>query len=400
MKSQRPLIFIFITLLIDVTGFGIIIPVIPRLIMTLTGGTLGEASVYGGWLLFAYAFFQFIFSPILGGLSDQFGRRPVLLFALLGFGIDYLLTAWAPTIGWLFLGRIIAGITGSSFTAASAFIADVSTPEKRAQNFGLIGAAFGLGFILGPMIGGVLGEIDIKMPFYAAACLAFLNAIYGFVVLPESLAPENRRPFDIRRANPIGTLTQLKKYPVIMGLIFSLVCVYLAAHATQSTWAYFTIEKFKWSEAEVGYSLGFVGMMIALVQGVIIRPVSRKFGHVKSLFIGLSFNMIGFVLIALVPNGLLLYVVLVPYALGGIAGPSLQGIMTGEVGPNQQGELQGGLTSLISVTSIFGPLLMTSIFGYFTMPQTPYYLPSAPFYLGALLAGLSLLFAYRSLSVK
>jgi len=390
--------FIFITVLIDVIGLGIIIPVLPTLITELTGGSISDASIYGGWLMFAYAFMQFLFAPILGGISDKVGRRPVLLFSLFGFALDYLLMALAPTIFWLFIGRILAGITGASYTTASAYIADTSAPEDRAKNFGMLGAAFGLGFIVGPVLGGVLGEYGSRIPFYAAGAITLVNWLYGFFVLPESLAEENRRSFSWKRANPIGTLLQLKRYPIVVGLILPLVFLYTAAHATQSTWAYFTVEKFDWSEKDVGYSLGFVGLLIALVQGVIIGPTVKKIGQLKAVYIGLAFNALGFVLIALATEGWMIYALLVPYALGGLAGPSLQGIMSNSVPGNEQGELQGGLTSLISVTSIFGPLLMTSIFGYFTDIDAPYYVPSAPFYLGAVLAILSVIFAYRTLS--
>lgn len=287
MSARKPaLSFIFITLLIDVIGFGIIIPVIPKLIMELTGGGMSDASVYGGWLMFSFAAMQFIFSPIFGGLSDQYGRRPVILISLFGFGLDYILVALAPNIGWLFLGRIFAGITGASFTTASAYIADVSTPEKRAQNFGMIGAAFGLGFIIGPVIGGLLGQFGSRVPFYAAAGITFINWLYGYFVLPESLSKENRRPFDWKRANPIGSLMHLRKYPVISGLVVSLVCIYIAAHSVQSTWSYFTMEKLKWDESMVGYSLGVVGILVALVQGFLIRYTTPLFGPKKSVYIG------------------------------------------------------------------------------------------------------------------
>ncbi|MEQ8546886.1 MAG: TCR/Tet family MFS transporter [Cyclobacteriaceae bacterium] len=390
--------FIFITVLIDVIGLGIIIPVLPTLITELTGGSISDASIYGGWLMFAYAFMQFLFAPILGGISDKVGRRPVLLFSLFGFALDYLLMALAPTIFWLFIGRILSGIAGASYTTASAYIADTSAPEDRAKNFGMLGAAFGLGFIVGPVLGGILGEYGSRIPFYAAGAITLVNWLYGFFVLPESLAQENRRSYSWKRANPIGTLLQLKRYPIVVGLVLPLIFLYTAAHATQSTWAYFTVEKFDWSEKDVGYSLGFVGLLIALVQGVIIGPTVKKIGQLQAVYIGLAFNALGFVLIALATEGWMIYALLVPYALGGLAGPSLQGIMSNSVPSNEQGELQGGLTSLISVTSIFGPLLMTSIFGYFTDVDNPYYVPSAPFYLGAVLAILSVIFAYRTLS--
>ena len=398
MTARKPaLSFIFITLLIDVIGFGIIIPVIPKLIMELTGGGMSDASVYGGWLMFAFAAMQFIFSPILGGLSDQFGRRPVILISLFGFGLDYILVALAPSIGWLFIGRIFAGITGGSFTAASAYIADVSTPEKRAQNFGMIGAAFGLGFIIGPVIGGVLGQYGARVPFFAAAGVTLLNWLYGYFVLPESLSKENRRPFDWKRANPIGSLMHLRKYPVISGLVISLVCIYVAAHAVQSTWSYFTMEKLKWDEAMVGYSLGVVGILVSLVQGLLIRYTTPLFGPKKSVYIGLALYTFGLILFAFASQSWLMFVFLVPYCLGGVAGPALQALMSNQVPANEQGELQGALTSLISVTSIVGPPLMTGLFAFYTKPSALVYFPGAPFLAGAVFMLVSLIMAMRTL---
>ncbi|MBP9187712.1 MAG: TCR/Tet family MFS transporter [Bacteroidia bacterium] len=398
MTARKPALgFIFVTLLIDVIGFGIIIPVVPKLIMELTGGGMSEASVYGGWLMFAFAAMQFIFSPIFGGLSDKYGRRPVILLSLLGFGLDYILVALAPTIGWLFVGRILAGITGASFTTASAYIADVSTPEKRAQNFGIIGAAFGLGFIIGPVIGGLLGQYGSRVPFYAAAAVTLLNFLYGYFVLPESLSKENRRPFDWKRANPIGSLMHLRKYPVISGLVVSLVCIYIAAHSVQSTWSYFTMEKFKWDEKMVGYSLGVVGILVAFVQGFLIRYTTPLFGPKKSVYIGLALYTIGLALFAFANQSWLMFAFLVPYCLGGVAGPALQGLMSNQVPANEQGELQGALTSLISVTSIIGPPLMTNLFSRYTAPSTAIYFPGAPFLAGAIFMLVSLIFAMRTL---
>jgi len=398
MSKRTPAIgFIFITLLIDVTGFGIIIPVIPALLKELIGGDLSQAAVYGGWLLFAYAIVQFFFSPVIGNLSDQYGRRPILLFSLLGFGIDYLLTAFAPTIGWLFLGRILAGITGASMTTATAYIADVSPPEKRAQNFGLVGAAFGLGFIIGPVIGGLLGQFGPRAPFIAAAILAFINCLYGYFILPESLAPENRRKFEWKRANPVGSLLHIQKYPVILGLVGSLVLLYIAAHATQSTWSYFTMERFGWNEAWVGISLGAVGIMVAIVQGGLIRVINPWLGQKRSVYAGLILYAVGFFLFAFATKGWMMFAFLVPYCLGGIAGPALQGIISGQVPANEQGELQGTLTSLISLTSIIGPPLMTNLFAYYTSDKAPFYFPGAAFFAAALLTIISVLLAMRSL---
>jgi DHA1 family tetracycline resistance protein-like MFS transporter len=400
-EAKNPALgFIFITLLIDVTGFGIIIPVIPKLISSMIGGTLSDAAIYGGLLMFAYSVVQFLAAPIFGALSDQYGRRPVLLISLFGFAVDYLLLALAPNIFWLFVGRIIAGITGASFTTATAYIADISSPEKRAQNFGMIGAAFGIGFIVGPVIGGLLGQYGERIPFYAAAILTMLNFLYGYFILPESLAKENRRKFDWKRANPIGALSHLKKYPLIMGLVVSFMLIYIAGHAAQSTWTYYTMEKFKWNEAWVGYSLGMVGLMVGIVQGVLIRFINPKLGTNRSIYLGLFLYVVGFILFAFATKGWMMFVFLVPYCLGGIAGPSIQSTISNQVPPNEQGELQGTLTSLISLTSIIGPPLMTNLFAYFTSKSAPVYFPGAPFLMGSILTVFSLLFAYRSLSKK
>ena len=400
MASQRKaaLGFIFVTLLIDVIGFGIIIPVIPKLISQLINGDLSSASRYGGWLMFSFSVMQFLFSPVLGNLSDQYGRRPVLLISLFGFALDYLFVAFAPSLAWLFVGRIVAGITGASMTTASAYIADISTPDKRAQNFGMIGAAFGLGFIIGPVIGGVLGQYGPKVPFLAAAGLTLVNWLYGYFILPESLSPENRRKFSWKRANPIGSLLLLKRYPVITGLVSCMVFIYIGAHATQSTWSYYTMEKFKWNEAWVGYSLGAIGLLVAIVQGVLIRYINPRLGAKRSVYYGLALYTIGFILFALATKGWMMFAFLVPYCLGGIVGPALQSIISGQVPGNEQGELQGALTSLISITSIIGPPLMSNLFAYFTADAAPVYFPGAPFLMGAVLTLVSLLLALRSLA--
>ncbi len=389
--------FIFITLLIDVTGLGLIIPVLPKLIEQLVHGGISEASKWGGWLTFAYAIVQFLFAPVLGNLSDKFGRRPILLLSLTGFGIDYIFLALAPTIGWLIVGRVIAGITGASMTTATAYIADISTNENRAQNFGMIGAAFGLGFIIGPVMGGILGEYGARLPFVVAAILSLLNALYGFFILPESLSRENRRPFDWKRANPLGSLLRLKNYPSIGGLIGSLILVYLASHAVQSTWTFINIAKFKWSEATIGYSLGMVGILVALVQGGLIRYVNPRLGNEKSVYIGLLLYSVGLVLFAFASQTWMMFVFLIPYCLGGIAGPALQSIISGEVPSNEQGELQGALTSLISATTIIGPLIMTYLFAHFTQTNAPIHFPGAPFLLGAVMMLGSACIAYYTL---
>lgn len=390
--------FIFVTLLIDVTGFGVIIPVMPKLIEDLLGThDVSKASQYGGWLTFAYAFMQFLCAPILGNLSDKYGRRPVLLFSLFGFGIDYIFLSFAPTIWWLFVGRIIAGITGASFTTASAYIADISTPENRAQNFGMVGAAFGLGFILGPMIGGLLGEFGARIPFFVAAGLALTNWLYGYFVLPESLSKENRRGFEWRRANPLGSLMQLKKYPAVGELVISLVLVYIAAHAVQSNWSFFNIEKFHWTPKMIGISLGLVGLLVGGVQGGLVRVINPKIGNEKSVYFGLALYALGLLLFAFASESWMMFVFLIPYCLGGICGPALQAIISGHVPANEQGELQGALTSLMSVTSIVGPIVMTGSFAYFTGPNKPFYFPGISFLIGAVCMLIAAILAYHAL---
>jgi DHA1 family tetracycline resistance protein-like MFS transporter len=386
--------FIFVTLLIDVMGWGLIIPVMPKLIADLKHIPVNEASRYGSWLVSMYAVMQFICAPIIGNLSDRFGRRPVILISLFGFGVDYLFLAFAPTYGWLFVGRTVAGITGASFTTAAAYIADVSTPETRAKNFGLIGAAFGLGFIIGPAIGGQLGGLGVRAPFYAAAILCLLNWLYGYFVLPESLKKENRRKFEWKRANPVGSLLHLKKYPAISGLMFSFTLIYLAAHAVQSNWSYFTMYRFSWNEKMVGYSLALIGLLVAGVQAGLIRIVNPKLGNQRSAYIGLFLYSIGLFLFEFASQTWMMFAFLVPYCLGGIAGPALQAILAGHVPPNEQGELQGALTSLMSLTSIFGPLIMNNLFYYFTKTNAPVYFPGAAFLLGGVLMTGSAIIAY------
>lgn len=392
--------FIFVTLMIDVTGLGLIIPVLPALIQDLTGDNISKASEYGGWLTFTFAIMQFIFAPILGGLSDKFGRRPVLLVALFGFAVDYLFLSFAPTLAWLFVGRALAGIAGASITTATAYIADISTSENRAQNFGMIGAAFGLGFIIGPVIGGLLGSLGPRIPFMVAAALTFLNFLYGYFVLPESLSENNRRPFSWKRANPIGSLKQLRRYPAISGLSVSFILIYLAAHAVQSNWTFFTIEKFGWNETMIGISLGVVGLLVAAVQGGLIRVVNPWLGNEKSVYTGLLLYSTGLFLFAFASQSWMMFVFLIPYCLGGIAGPALQSIISGSVPANEQGELQGALTGLVSLTSIAGPPMMTGLFAYFTKPGAPVHFSGAAFLLGALLMLASAAIAYRSLRVK
>lgn len=389
--------FIFITLLIDVIGFGIIIPVMPKLIEDLAHVGVSKASQIGGWLMSSFAATQFCFSPLMGNLSDKYGRRPVLLASLFAFSLDYIILVFAPTLTWLFVGRIIAGITGASFSTATAYIADISNAENRAKNFGMIGAAFGLGFVIGPMLGGLLGSFGARVPFMVAAGLCMLNFLYGYFILPESLKPENRRKFEWKRTIPGVSLMNLKKYPAIGGLIISLILVYLGAHAVQSNWSFFTIEKFKWDSKMIGFSLAAVGLLVGAVQGGLTRVINPKLGNEKSIYIGLALYALGMFLFAFASQSWMMFVFLIPYCLGGICGPALQSIMAQHVPANEQGELQGSLAGLMSATTIIGPAMMTNIFAYFTSKRAPVYFPGSSFFLGFLFMLASAIVAYYAL---
>jgi DHA1 family tetracycline resistance protein-like MFS transporter len=395
-KHSAALGFIFITLFIDVLGLGIIIPVMPKLLETLGHVDISTATQYNGYLTFTYASMQFIFSPVLGNLSDRYGRRPILLSSLLGFGIDYLFMAFAPTIGWLFVGRAIAGFTGASNSTATAYIADVSTGKNRAANFGLVGAASGLGFILGIGMGAYLGDINVRFPFIAAAGFALLNALYGYFVLPESLKPRNRRRFEWKKSNPISSLRSLGKYPALTGLIGAFSLVYIAQKSVEYVLSFYLIEKFNWTLRSIGALGIFIGVVLVAIQGGLIRLTIPKFGQEKNITAGLLFYSLGLTLIAFASQGWMMYIYMIPYCLGGISGPALQGLITGTVSPREQGELQGSLTGLTSMAVIIGPLLMSSVFNLFTHRNTSMYFPGAPYILGALLMLISAFLAIRS----
>ena len=401
LTKKSALGFIFVTLLIDTMGWGLIIPVMADLIAELKQIPVNEASTYGAYLLSAFAIVQFICAPIIGNLSDKYGRRPILLLSLLGFGIDYIIQALAPTYWILFIGRIVAGVTGASFTTASAYIADVSPDAtSRAKNFGVIGAAFGLGFVLGPALGALLSHWGIRAPFFAAAGLCLINCIYGYFMLPESLPVTNRRDFSWKRANPFGSLKFLTHHPEIGGLAACFFLIYLGAQAVQSNWNFFTIYRFNWSEKMVGISLAVVGVLIGLVQGVLTRMVVPKLGNNKSIYLGLGLYVLGLVLFAFATEGWMMFAFLVPYCLGGICGPSLQSVISGEVPANQQGELQGSLTSLMSLTTIIGPLIMNGSFAYFTSSKAPFIFPGIHFLIGAVCILAGALIAYSVLTKR
>ncbi len=394
MKSNKTaLLFIFITILVDVIGIGIIIPIIPDLIMELTGEGVHMAIIYGMWLTTAYAGMQFLFSPVLGEISDQYGRRPILLIALLGLSVDYMIHAWAPTITWLFIGRFLAGITGASFTVASAYIADISTKEEKAKNFGLIGAAFGLGFIIGPGIGGFFGEIDIRLPFYIAAGLTFANFLFGWFFVPESLAPENRRPINVLKMIPGVSLASLRNYKGVLLLIFAFFLANLAGQALPSTWSYYGIERYDWSPKEIGISLMVVGLLVAIVQGFLVGVIVKKLGKRNAIIFGFFLWTVGMFLFSLATEPWMLYVFLIPYALGGIAGPTVQGVISNQVSQKEQGNLQGAITGLVSITAILGQLIFSPVFYFFIRPEGSIYFPGAPYTLAAIFLLMAFLFA-------
>jgi DHA1 family tetracycline resistance protein-like MFS transporter len=394
--GRKALLFILVTVLLDSMGFGVIIPVMPELIMELTGEGLSRAAVYGGWLGFVYAALQFLCAPILGNLSDRFGRRPVLLYAVASLGIDYIIMGIAPTIRWLFAGRAIAGIAGASFTPAHAYIADVSPPEKRAQSFGLMGAAFGAGFILGPALGGILGELGPRAPFFAAAGLSLLNFTYGYFVLPETLDPARRREFDWRRANPVGILLQIRKHPVVLGLLAVLFLWQVAHQVMPSTWSFYTMYKFGWTEVLVGASLAFVGTVMVLGQSTLPRVVIPRLGERRSAMIAMTVGGIGYAGYAFATEGWMMFAWLVTWLLGALTMPSLQALMSHRVATDAQGELQGAVGSLHSLSAIIAPPLMTQMFRYFTAEETAVHFPGAPFLLSAILVLAGLVIFWRA----
>jgi DHA1 family tetracycline resistance protein-like MFS transporter len=387
--GPHAIVFVLATVLIDTIGFGMIMPVLPALIVALTGEPLNRAATYGGWLAFVYAVLQFVCAPVLGNLSDRFGRRPVLLFSVAALGVDYVVMGLAPSLAWLFLGRAISGMAGASFTPAYAYVADVTPPEKRAQNFGLIGGAFGGGFIIGPAIGGLLGELGPRAPFFAAAALSLLNFSYGCLVLPESLAPASRRRFEWTRANPLGTLLELRKYPVVIGLLSALFLWQLAHQVMPATWAYYTMFRFGWSESLVGASLAFVGLVMTASQATLPRLVVPRLGEATAATIGLTFGWLGFIGYAFATRGWMMFALLVTWFFAAVVMPSTNALMSQRIPPTAQGELQGGVASLYSLSSILGPPLMTQVFGRFSADAAPVRLPGAAFLCAAVLTSVS-----------
>ena len=383
--------FILITILIDTLGFGMIAPVMPELISELTGEGMAEAAVYGGSLMFLFAGVQFFAAPVLGNLGDRFGRRPILLISLATLGLDYILIALAPSITWLYVGRFISAIASATFGAANAWVADVSSPEDRPKHFGYLSAAWGLGFMLGPVLGGILGEYGARVPFWVAAGLALLNVLYGFFVLPESLAVEDRRAFSIRRANPIGALLQIRKYPALIGLFAVLIPYQIAHDANPAVWGYYAMHKFDWTVSDVGWSLFAVGASIMLVNAVMVAPVIARIGEKGAVVLGFAAMSLGFFIFAFATESWMMYTGIVPFALVGVAQPALRGMMANRVPADAQGELQGATSSLMSLTMIASPLIMTGLFHNFSHDEAEIVFPGAPFLAASILALLALL---------
>lgn len=381
MQRNNAMIFIFITIMLDAAGVGIIIPTLPKLISSVGDISLDASKGYYLLIGVAYAAMQFLFSPVVGGLSDRYGRRPVLLLSLFGLGIDYLIMYFAPSLVWLVIGRCVSGMFGASYSTAMAYIADISTAENKTRNFGMVGAAFGVGFIIGPAIGGFLGEVGVRVPFLAAAAVSLINFVYGFIVLKETLPPEKRRPFNFLRSNPIGAVMQLPKYKEL-GLLFGVIFLfYLAGTAIQFTWVYLTKEKFAWSEGDIGLSLAVVGICVAVVQGGLSGFFSKKLGNVKTSYFSFVMFVLAGIGIGLAPQGWMLYALMLPYALTGLAGPAIQAIMSNNTKDSEQGELQGTVTSVLSLSEILGPIIMMSLYSLTTvgLPEadriygTPYF---------------------------
>ena len=377
-STRLPFTFILVTLVLDAMGIGLILPVMPDLIRDVNGGDLGEAAVWGGVLATTFAVMQFLFGPTLGSLSDRYGRRPILLISLLVMAVDYLVMAVAGTIWLLFLTRVVGGITAATQSTAGAFIADISPPEKKAQNFGLIGAAFGMGFIFGPMIGGLLAEFGHRAPFYAAAALAMANLVFGYFVMPETVTDRIRRPFDWRRANPFGAFRALGRLPGVARLLLLVFLYEFAFIVYPATWAFFTQERFGWSPAMVGLSLAAFGVSMAIVQGGIIRWIIPKFGDRNTIIYGFLFNFCAFTVLMLLSNGWVALAFTPVTALGAVVTPAVQGMMSRIASDDQQGELQGVIASSKAVAMILSPLVMTQVFWIFTS-NDGLYLPGAPF---------------------
>ena len=395
-RRQAALVFIFITVLIDVLAFGVIIPVLPHLVEEFVGGNKSSAAYWVGIFGTAFAIVQFFSAPIQGALSDRFGRRPVILLSCLGLGVDFVFMALAPNLAWLFVGRIISAVTSASFTTANAYIADVTTPENRAKSFGMIGAAFGLGFIIGPVIGGLLGDIDHRLPFWFSAALALINFCYGLFVLPESLPKERRSArFDWAHAKPMGSVHLLREYPQIWGLVAVVFLANFAHYVYPSTFVLFADESFGWKEKQAGYVLALVGVFSVIVNAVLVGKLVKRLGERRAILFGLSCGVVGFLIYGFAGVGWVFLAGLPISALWAIATPATQAMITRQVGADMQGRIQGALSSLVSLAGIAAPALFAGSFGYFIGPQAPVRLPGIAFLLASALLACAVVVAWR-----
>ncbi len=424
-ERKAAIAFILVTLFIDILGIGIIVPVLPELVKQLvkddptgllpagladafgnsmTGstedlsvaGNFARAGQYVGVISATYALMQFLFAPILGALSDRFGRRPVILVSLFGLGIDFLIQGFATSIWWLFLGRLLAGIMGANFATANAYIADVSTDDTRARNFGFVGMMFGLGFTIGPALGGFLGGYELRLPFFVAAGLALVNWLYGYFVLPESLPADKRSAFTLANANPLGALRRVRVYPMVAGLAAVFACKSLAQRGLENVWVLYTDFRYGWDASMNGYALGLVGIMAVVVQGGLVRPTVRRLGERGTVLVGTLVGAFSFLGYGLASNGWIIPGIIVFGAFAGVSGPAIQSLVTSHVDESEQGKIQGALTSLTSLTNIIAPILFNTIlFSYFISDDAPVKVPGAPFFLGFFLLLLSIAIAIR-----
>ena len=397
MHKRHALTFVSITVFLDTVGFGVIVPVLPQFLVLIGNVNLSDASALSGYLIFSYAVTNFMFAPMLGNLSDAYGRKPLLVTSLFVYGGAYLLSGFATALWMLFLGRLLTGITSATYAIANALIADVSTAEDKAQNFGLLGVAFGLGFIVGPALGGIIGAWDLRAPFFIASGLAFINTLYGLIFFRETLAPENRRPFKLKRASPWGGLTQLSKYPLLIGLVIAVFLNNIGYHIWPSNWNFYTIETFAWTPLDVGLSMAFVGVMSVIVQGGLLRIVIPKFGPVRCAYFGITATIVAFVGVATAGSSAALFFWCGMSSLGGLGAPSVNSILSNEVAADSQGELQGIMASVSSVAMIVGPLLLTQTFTYFTSDSAPLYLPGSAFWVAAILTSAALIIFFQQI---
>ncbi len=393
---RLPTIFILITVMLDAVGIGLIMPIMPDLIQEVQGGTLADAALWGGVMSTVFAVMQFLFSPVIGNLSDSVGRRPILLVSLFVMALDYLVMALAGSMWLLLVGRIVGGITAATHGTASAYIADISKPEDKAANFGMLGAAFGMGFVLGPLIGGVLGEFGTRAPFYAAAIMASLNFVLGYFVMRETVTDKTRRAFHWTRANPFGAFRSIARVPGIAPLLWAYFLYSVAIYVYPAIWSYFTQERFGWSPQMIGLSLGIFGFLMAVVQGGVLRYAIRWFGERRTIIYGQLFDFVGFGLLAFISSGTLALLLIPITALGAVVPPALQAIMSKAVADNQQGELQGVMTAVHALSMIVSPLMMASVFSVFTREGTAIYLPGAPFLLSLVLMSIGLVIFMRA----